>query len=63
MSLPDKYILLKNLRMHPYKVTIIHQLLEVDYEHRIRHWFNENLNDDILNNTFMSDKAWFYLAG
>ncbi|KAI4455511.1 transposable element tc3 transposase-like protein [Holotrichia oblita] len=46
--------LVKNLHMHPYRVTVTQQLLPIDIPRRIRYcqWFNENLhNDDILDLT------------
>lgn len=52
--------------MHPYRVTVMQQLLPVDIPQRIQYcqWFNDNLNtNDILNVTFMSDEAWFHLSG
>lgn len=51
--------------MHPYKVTVVHQLHPVDYERRIRfcEWFNNRMNDDLLDLTFFSDEAWFHLTG
>lgn len=58
--------MVKNLDMHPYKVTATQQLLGIDFQRRITycHWFNENLNDNnILDKTFFSDEAWFHLSG
>lgn len=53
--------------MHPYKVTMVQQLLPVDYDRRLQycHWFNEHLapNNNLLDLTFFTDEAWFYLSG
>lgn len=51
--------------MHPYKLTVVHELLPTDFQKRIDYctWFNENLNDDLLDISFFSDEAWFHLSG
>lgn len=51
--------------MHSYKVTVIHQLVEVVCEGRVEYcyWFNDNLIDYILKITFISDEASFHLSG
>ncbi|KAJ3659405.1 hypothetical protein Zmor_011095 [Zophobas morio] len=50
----------KVLHMHPYKVSVVHELLPPDFERRINYcqWFNNNLNDDaLLDLTFFTDEA------
>lgn len=52
--------------MHPYKVSTVQQLLPQDFNQRLLfcQWFNDNLNNnDLLDNTFYSDEAWFHLSG
>lgn len=58
-------ILATDLHMHPYKMQVYQELLPPDYEKRVRYcqWFQENVNDDVLNTTFFSDEAWFHLTG
>jgi hypothetical protein len=54
------------LHFHPYKVSVVQELLPLDFGKRVQYcnWFNENLNDDdILDLTFFSDEAWFHLSG
>lgn len=56
----------KILHFHPYKVTVVQELLPPDYERRVQYcnWFNANLrNDDLLDLTFFSDESWFHLSG
>lgn len=56
----------QNLKMYPYKVTVVQKLNPADFPKRIKfcQWFNEHLsNDDILDLTFFSDEAWFHLSG
>ena len=55
-----------NLHMHPYRVLVVQQLYPRDYQQRILYcqWFNEHLNNnDLLDLTFFTDEAWFYLSG
>lgn len=52
--------------MHPYKVTVVQELLPLDFGNRVRYcrWFNENLNNnDVLDLTYFTDEAWFHLTG
>lgn len=56
----------KSLHLHPYKISVLQQLLPPDFQRREQycHWFNENLNNNnILDKTFFSDEAWFHLSG
>lgn len=57
--------LTKRLHLHPYKVTVVQELHPLDYGKRVRYceWFNENVNDDLLDQTFFTDEAWFHLSG
>lgn len=61
-------ILRTNLKLYPYKVTVVHQLHEADHEARVDFctWFQNFINeegDDILDVTFFTDEAWFHLSG
>jgi hypothetical protein len=61
-----RQILKKDLHMHPYKLTAVHELLPPDYEKRVEfcQWFLTNLNDNnILDKSFFSDEAWFEMSG
>lgn len=51
--------------MHPYKMTVVQQLFGQDFHSRIQYcqWFLDVMNDDILDNTFFTDEAWFHLSG
>lgn len=56
----------KKLHLHPYKVSVVQELLPADFGKRREFctWFNNNLADDnLLDNTFFSDEAWFHLSG
>jgi hypothetical protein len=58
-------VLKKMLRYHPYKISVVQSLIPPDYLQRVRfcNWFNEIMNNDILDNTFFSDEGWFHLDG
>jgi hypothetical protein len=59
-------VLKKRLHMHPYKTSVLQQLLPIDIPRRLEYcqWFQNNLNDDqLLDLTFFSDEAWFHLSG
>lgn len=59
-------ILKKRLHMHPYKITLVQKILPRDHNSRMQYcnFFQENLNnDDVLDLSFFSDEAWFYLSG
>lgn len=59
-------ILKKDLHLHPYRLTSVHELLPVDPPVRLQfcEWFLNTLdNDDMLETTFFSDEAWFHLSG
>lgn len=58
----------KELKLYPYKIMSVHQLKQADYEKRMHYcrWFNNLLatkGNDILDNVFYSDEAWFHLSG
>lgn len=60
-------ILVKDLRMFPYKVQSVHQLLPVDHQTRVTYAqaiLNlENEVDDFSTKIIMSDEAHFHLSG
>lgn len=59
-------ILKADLKLFPYKVTSVHQILPADMPLRERYcqWFlNAFPEDNDLNNVFFSDEAWFHLSG
>lgn len=59
-------ILKKDLHLFPYRLTSVHELLPVDPPVRLQfcEWFLNTLdNDDMLEKTFFTDEAWFYLSG
>jgi len=53
------------LRLYPYRVTCLHELLPHDYAKRIAYctWFQENMNDSKLDMTFFTDEVWINLSG
>lgn len=56
----------KRLHFHPYKVSVVQELLPIDYGKRLHYcqWFNDNIRDDnILDKSFFSDEGWFHLSG
>jgi hypothetical protein len=59
-------ILKQDFNLHPYKITIVHELLPRDFPARIRYcqWFLNHLNNNnTLDLTFFSDESWFHLSG
>lgn len=56
----------KILNFHPYRVSVVHELLESDFEKRVEYckWFQEFIKiEEILDTTFFTDEAWFHLSG
>jgi len=56
------------LRLFPYKITAMHQLQNTDYEKRsayctIMQDFISTKGEEVLDITFFTDEAWFYLSG
>lgn len=52
--------------MYAYRVSVVQQLHQHDYELRLRYcrWFNDHLNNnDALDLTFFTDEAWIHLSG
>lgn len=58
-------ILKKDIHLYPYRLMSVQQLQEIDYPQRVEycHWFQNTLNDDLLDKTFFTDEAWFHLEG
>lgn len=58
-------ILKNKLKMHPYKITVVQELLPRDFEARMNYcyWFQNTFDDRLLDFTFYSDEAWFHLSG
>jgi hypothetical protein len=59
-------ILRKKLKLHPYRMSIVHQLKERDHQSRFDYcaWFQNFLveeGEEILDVTFFTDEAWFHL--
>lgn len=66
MSYGSTHRAVRKLHLHPYKVSMVQELLPLDHEKRVSYcnWFNNNLNDDnLLDLTFFTDEAWFHLSG
>jgi hypothetical protein len=58
----------KCLRLHPYKITAVHELKPGDSAKRVAccKWFLDFLDhegEDILDATFFTDEAYFHLSG
>lgn len=59
---------LKSLKLHPYKISVMQELLATDYTKRVRYcrWLlnfvNEN-GQDVFDRVYFSDEAWFHLSG
>ncbi|RZB39757.1 hypothetical protein BDFB_014971 [Asbolus verrucosus] len=49
----------------PYKAQVFQDIQPPDYEKRMayRNWFNQTMNNNLLDLTFFSDEAWFHLSG
>lgn len=59
-------IVKKKLHFYPYKITVLQELHQPDFQKRVDYcnWFNGNLRDNnMLDKTFFSDEAWFHLSG
>ncbi|KAJ4432161.1 hypothetical protein ANN_20777 [Periplaneta americana] len=58
-------ILRKKLGMFPYKVSVVQELKPPDFTARLKycHWFEQQMTNEILNQTFYIDEAWFHLSG
>ena len=68
MSLTSTYRAVKKQKFFPYKVSVIHELKAQDTEKRVIfcRWFQQFIDmnrENILNDTFFTDEAWFYLSG
>jgi hypothetical protein len=60
-------ILRTKLKLHPYWVSVEHQLKERDHQSRVDYgtWFQKFLveeDEEILDLTFFTDEAWFHLS-
>ncbi|KAF2887897.1 hypothetical protein ILUMI_18276 [Ignelater luminosus] len=56
----------KELHLYSYKISVMQELFPMDYDKRVQYcrWFNNNLKDDeVIDWSFYSDEAWFYLTG
>jgi hypothetical protein len=55
------------LKLQPYKATVVHSLLPIDCEARVRHcrWFQESVIIVLLDSErrFFSDDGWYILSG
>jgi hypothetical protein len=60
-------ILVKDLKLYPYRIQLKHQLTPADMEKRIAmcQWFSQKIDDDeeFLNDVWFSDEAHFLLNG
>jgi hypothetical protein len=60
-------ILRKKLKLHPYRVSVVHQLKERGHQSRVDYctWCQNFLveeGEEILDVTFFTDEAWFHLS-
>jgi hypothetical protein len=60
-------ILRKNLKLYPYRMSIVHQLKERDHQSCVDYcfWFQNfhvEEGEEILDVTFFTDEAWFHLS-
>jgi transposase len=60
-------ILRTKLKLHPYRMSVVHQLKETDHQSRVDYctWFQNFLvekGEEILHVTFFTDEAWFHLS-
>jgi transposase len=57
----------EQLGLHPYRVTVTHQLLPADHQARVHfcEWLGNVLQNDVsfLDNCYFTDEAWFHLNG
>jgi hypothetical protein len=61
-------ILKTKLKYHPYKLSVVPQMKEIDHHSRVNYctWFQNflaNEGEQILDVTFFTDEAWFHLSG
>ncbi|PSN34661.1 hypothetical protein C0J52_25254 [Blattella germanica] len=54
----------KELNLHPYKVSVVHELKDVDHDKRVNYceWFNRFINShgiEVLDRTFFTDEDEF----
>jgi hypothetical protein len=59
-------ILRRRLHMHPYKVSVVQEILPRDHNSRMQYcnFFQQNLNnDDVFDLSFFTDESWFHLSG
>ncbi|XP_062512636.1 uncharacterized protein LOC134188488 [Corticium candelabrum] len=68
MSLTSTYRAVKKQKFFPYKVSAVHELKAQDTEKRVSfcRWFQQFIDmngENILNDTFFTDDAWFHLSG
>jgi hypothetical protein len=57
--------ILKDINLFPYKIRVLQEIKLPDYPKRMDYcrWFEENMNDEILDLTFFSDEGWIDLGG
>ena len=58
----------RQLKLFPHKILAMQELKTTDHEKRLRYcrWFNRFIEEntaDVLDVTFLTDKAWFHLSG
>ncbi|RZC40180.1 hypothetical protein BDFB_014747 [Asbolus verrucosus] len=58
-------ILKKDIHLYPHRLQAVQQLRETDYSVHVEYcrWFPNTLNENLLNLSFFTDEAWFYLNG
>ena len=60
---------LKNeFNLHPYKVTVVHELKPADFDKRVQYcdWFHRMIQRHsvkVLDRIFYTDETWFHLSG
>lgn len=68
LSLGSTHVLLhKDLNLYPYRVTMAHELLPIDYPKRLEfcNWILNKLvnNENFCDKIIFTDEAWFHLSG
>ena len=68
MSLSTVRRATKKLKLHPYRVQLMHELKDLDKQKRLNYcrWFRNLINRngiDILDQIYYTDEAWFHLSG
>ncbi len=67
LSYGTAYCATEALGLHPYRVCVVHELLPLDYNHRVIYcqWLLNfvQARPTMLNDVFYSDEAWFQLSG